>query len=330
MSEHILEIKNLHVSYETEHGLVNIVDGVSIYCDRGEKIALVGESGCGKTQTIRSVLRILPEATVRYPQGEIWFDGTELIHADEKKLEHARRHGIAMIYQEPSAVLNPFFTVGEQIMDVIRYSAEGKLRKKERKRKALEIIGAVKIPDPKRIFDYYPHQLSGGMRQRICIAMALSTSRDVLLADEPGTALDVTIQNQVNHLMVQMVEERNMAMVLVTHSLAVAREMTDRIYVMYAGTVVETAPTDELFRRQFHPYTRGLLASIPKLTGEGIASGIPGRVPDYHNMAVGCRFSPRCPYADERCRKEKPQLTEISPRHYAACFYLNREGEGCG
>ena len=318
----ILEIRDLQVSYETEHGLINIVNGVSICCARGEKIALVGESGCGKTQTVRAILQILPQATVRYPAGEIFFDGVDLLHADQQQLQHARQHGIAMIYQEPSAVLNPFFTVGRQIMDVVRYSADSRLSKAERKQKALEVIAAVKIPDPARIFGYYPHQLSGGMRQRICIAMALATHRDLLIADEPGTALDVTIQNQVNRLMADLVQERNMAMILVTHSLAVAREMTDRIYVMYGGTVVETAPTAALFESQLHPYTKGLLASIPKLTGEGVADGIPGHVPDYRDMPAGCRFSSRCPYATDQCRAQKPALREVRPNHFAACFHL--------
>lgn len=318
----VLEIHGLKISYQTEHGLVNIVNGVSLHCARGEKIALVGESGCGKTQTVRSILQILPQATVRYPAGEILFNGTDLLHASPQQLQHVRRHGIAMIYQEPSAVLNPFFTVGRQISDVIRYSADGKLSRAERKKRALEIIATVKIPDPERIYGYYPHQLSGGMRQRICIAMALATPRDLLIADEPGTALDVTIQEQVNRLMTELVEQRNMAMILVTHSLAVARKMTDRVYVMYGGTVVETASTAELFANQLHPYTQGLMASIPKLTGEGVADGIPGHVPDYRDMPAGCRFSPRCPYATDRCRAEAPPLREVRPDHFAACFQL--------
>ena len=320
----ILRIRDLKISYQTQHGMVNIVNGVSIHVSPGEKIALVGESGCGKTQTVRSVLQILP-STVRYPSGEILFHDLNLLAANPDQLTRVRQKGISMIYQEPSAVLNPLFTVGRQIMDVIRYSADGKISKAEQKHRALEIIEQVKIPDPERIFRYYPHQLSGGMRQRICIAMALATPRELLIADEPGTALDVTIQKQVNALMTRMVEERRMAMILVTHSLAVAREMTDRIYVMYAGTVVETATTKELFRKQYHPYTTGLLSSIPKLTGEGIADGIPGHVPDYANMPSGCRFCPRCPYADERCRKEAPIMTRVSTDHFAACHRLSEE-----
>lgn len=227
-----------------------------------------------------------------------------------------------MIYQEPSAALNPVFTIGQQMMEVVKNSAQGKGKSKaEQKQMVLDAIRDVFIPDPERIFTYYPIQLSGGMKQRICIAMAIMTQRDLMIADEPGTALDVTIQDQVHKTLNRLVEERNMSLIMITHSLGVAREITDSINVMYAGTVVESAPTEEVFRHTLHPYTVGLMEAVPRLSGGGIQAGIYGSIPDYLYPPKGCRFAPRCPHATEACREEKPLLKDVGGGHLVACFH---------
>jgi peptide/nickel transport system ATP-binding protein len=229
-----------------------------------------------------------------------------------------------MIFQEPAAALNPVFTIGVQMFDVIRYSG---LRKEENsrgniKKMAVQAIKEVFIPDAERILTCYPNQLSGGMKQRICIAMAIVTARELLIADEPGTALDVTIQDQVHRLLRDLVEKKGMSLIMITHSLGVAREMTDRIYVMYAGNIVEVAKTEDLFSRPLHPYTLGLLESVPKLTGAGMSHGIYGHIPDYFRPHNGCRFHPRCSLAVPRCCEEKPVLSDLGDAHQLACFQV--------
>ncbi|MPM26809.1 Oligopeptide transport ATP-binding protein OppD [bioreactor metagenome] len=239
-----------------------------------------------------------------------------------------RRSRISMVFQEPAAALNPVFTVGTQMADVVRYAelAHGKrLSRRECLALAEEALAQVFIPDPARILKCYPNQLSGGMKQRVCIAMSIVTHRDLLIADEPGTALDVTIQAQVHSLINRLYEERGMSLIMVSHSLGVAREMTDRIYIMYAGNIVETAPTAELFRNTLHPYTRGLLDSVPKLTGTQFSEGIYGYIPDYNNVPEGCRFCSRCPKSMEICKNARPAMKELSPGHFAACFLYGEE-----
>jgi peptide/nickel transport system ATP-binding protein len=323
MNGPLLSIHDLHIGYRYSAGISNVVNGVDISVGQGEKVGLVGESGCGKTQAVRAILRLLPEETVVIPKGEIIFQGRDILKMNKGELKDVRIKGISMIYQEPSAVLNPVFTIGEQLMDILRYSLpqySGKHRKQELRKRALAAIADVNIPDPDRIMGCYPHQLSGGMKQRICIAMAIAIPRQLLIADEPGTALDVTIQAQVNRLIDDLVTSKGLALILITHSLGVARELTDRIYVMYAGEVVETAKTDELFDRPLHPYTRGLLACIPRLSGKGMAEGIEGHVPDYKDMPEGCRFCSRCTIASEECGKSSPHLRDIGNEHRIACF----------
>ncbi|KUK10030.1 MAG: Oligopeptide/dipeptide ABC transporter, ATPase subunit [Clostridia bacterium 41_269] len=318
----ILDIRNLHVWYRTYGGFAEVLDGVNLMVKKGEKVGLVGEAGCGKTTTMRSVLRILPENAV-VPKGEILFHGQDILKMKSQEINKVRTQGISMIFQEPSAALNPVFTIGTQMFDVIRYSGSGKAKSKDEiKELAVKAIREVYIPDPERILKSYPGQLSGGMKQRVCIAMAIVTDRELLIADEPGTSLDVTIQDQVHRLLRGLVEKKGMSLIMITHSLGVAREMTDRIYVMYAGSIVETAETKVLFKDPMHPYTLGLLESVPRLTGGGMAEGIYGRIPNYLSPPQGCRFHPRCRLAAERCFEEKPPLMDVGEGHYVACFWV--------
>ena len=319
----ILEIKNLKLWFKVYQGYSKVLDGVNITVHEGEKVGIVGEAGCGKTTTVKSILGILPEGQYVIPEGEIIYKGEDVLKMNARQLGHVRSSEISMIYQEPSAALNPVFTIGQQMMEVARNSAQGKGKSKaEHREMVLNAIRDVFIPDPERIFDYYPIQLSGGMKQRICIAMAIMTQRDLMIADEPGTALDVTIQDQVHKTLDRLVEERNMALIMITHSLGVARELTDSINVMYAGTVVESAPTEELFRRNLHPYTIGLMEAVPRLAGGGIQSGIYGSIPDYLYPPKGCRFAPRCPRATAQCLEQKPELVDVGNDHKVACFHI--------
>ena len=320
--DRMLDIQNLRVWYKTYKGFSKVLDGVNLYVKKGEKVGLVGESGCGKTTAMKTVLRLQDggNASVR-ENSEILFEGKDILKMDEKSLLTIRRSKISMISQSPMAALNPVFTVGEQIMDVIKYSGcfadEDKAAMQEMARQA---ITNVMISDPDRILKSYPHQLSGGMRQRICIATALVTPREMLIADEPGTALDVTVQEQIHRLLRQLVEEKHRSLIMITHSLGVARELVDRIYVMYAGNIVECCPAKELFINPKHPYTEGLLECAPRLSGGGLSTGIYGYVPDYFEPPKGCRFSNRCKYCTKRCLEEKPDTVEVSPGHTVACF----------
>lgn len=321
--ETILEIKNLKLWFKVYQGYSKVLDGVNLTVHRGEKVGIVGEAGCGKTTTVKSILGIVPEGQYVIPEGEILYKGKDVLKMSNRELGQVRSSEISMIYQEPSAALNPVFTIGQQMMEVVKNSAQGKGKKKaEQKEMVLAAIRDVFIPDPERIFDYYPVQLSGGMKQRICIAMAIMTQRDLMIADEPGTALDVTIQDQVHKTLNRLVAERDMSLIMITHSLGVARELTDSINVMYAGTVVESAPTAEVFRNTLHPYTVGLMEAVPKLGGGGIQAGIYGSIPDYLYPPKGCRFAPRCPRATDACRAEKPQLIDVGNGHKVACFQV--------
>ena len=324
MNEPLLDIRDLYVWYRVYGGYLKVLDGVNLHVYQGEKVGLVGEAGCGKTTTMRSVLQILPEGQFHIPGGRILYRGKNILTASARELHQIRTKGISMIFQEPTAALNPVFTIGTQMFDVIRYSG---LRKEERSRNNLKKMAARAIreacnPDPERILTCYPHQLSGGMKQRVCIAMAIVTARELLIADEPGTALDVTIQDQVHRLLRGLVDQKGMSLIMITHSLGVAREMTDRIYVMYAGTIVEVAKTEDLFNRPLHPYTLGLLESVPKLTGAGMSHGIYGHLPDYFRPNSGCRFYPRCPRVLDRCRTEKPVPRDLGEGHQVACFQV--------
>jgi peptide/nickel transport system ATP-binding protein len=322
----LLEIKNLVVHFDVYGGTLKVLDGVDFTVHSGEKVGLVGETGCGKTTTMKSILRILPMPPARIPSGEIYFKGQDVLKMGENELLRVRGEGISMIFQDPTAALNPVFTVGQQLGAVVKHSMEGKkLSRKEIRKRATIPLKEVAMPDPERMLDSYPIQLSGGMRQRVCIAMALVASRELLIADEPGTSLDVTIEDQILRLLHQLVEEKNVSVILITHTLGVVRETTDRVYVMYAGNMVEVAATKELYANPSHPYTHGLMAAVPRLTGGGVSDGIPGRIPDYLNPPPGCRFHPRCDHAMDICRQEKPAFYKLSENHEVACF-LYRDG----
>jgi peptide/nickel transport system ATP-binding protein len=318
----LLEIKNLHVHFVVYGGRLKVLDGIDFYMHNGEKVGLVGETGCGKTTTMKTILRVLPMPPARIPQGQIFFKDRDVLKMSHAELQHVRGQGISMIFQDPTAALNPVFNIGQQMMAVIQHSEkrENRASHKDIYQKAINSLEEVSLADPERLLKSYPIQLSGGMRQRVCIGMALSTRPDLLIADEPGTSLDVTIQDQVLRLIRKLVEEKNTSIILITHTLGIVRELTDRVYVMYAGNMVEVAPTKKLFANPHHPYTRGLLSTVPRLTGGGIASGIPGRIPDYLNPPPGCRFHPRCSFAMDICRKEKPALYRLDQDHEVACF----------
>jgi peptide/nickel transport system ATP-binding protein len=319
-AEPLLDIRDLRVEFGGYRGAARVLNGVNLTVGRGEKVGLVGETGCGKSLTVRAVLGLLrpPRARVR---GEIWFAGRDLLALPPGELRAIRGRRIAMIFQDPMAALNPVFTIGEQLLDVVVRNRRGRTAARDVRARAHAILKEVALPDPERIMRAYPVQLSGGMRQRVLIAMALVNEPDLIIADEPGTALDVTIQEQILLLMRSLVEAKGISVLLITHNLGVVRETTDRVYVMYAGGIVETAPTDELFRAPRHPYTQGLLASIPKLTGEGMPRGIDGMIPDYLRPPAGCRFAPRCPFAQARCHQPPPWVTVAAGHHVACVLY---------
>lgn len=313
-----LDIRNLETSFFTAQGTARAVDGVSLSVDRGETLALVGESGCGKTMLALSVLRLVPDPPGRIVGGEIIFDGQDLLKLSEKEMRSVRGNRISMIFQEPMTSLNPVFKVGEQIAEAIRLHQ--KATKAEAAQAAVEMLKLVGIPNPRQRADNYPHEMSGGMRQRVVIAMALACNPDVVLADEPSTALDVTIQAQILNLMVEMKRKKDASIVLITHDLGIVAQSCSRVAVMYAGQIVEQASVTELFGQPLHPYTQGLMQSIPKLgrRGEGL-SPIRGIVPALTDLPEGCRFHPRCPHAMDRCRTERPGRTSDGS-HFVRCW----------
>ena len=316
----MVDVKDLHISFRTFKGYPHVLNGVNVHVNKKERISIVGETGCGKTTTVNAIAQILARQA-RIDKGEIHFKGKDVLTMPQKELKRLRAENVSIIFQDPIASLNPVFTIGQQLKEVIRYSGiEGAGDKKVQEEKAIRALKETSLPDPERIMDSYPFQLSGGMRQRICIAMSLATPRDLVMADEPTTNLDVTIQDQVLKTLRQRVEEKESALILITHSLGVAREMADRIYVMYAGNMVETASSKEIFKECLHPYTKGLMSCIPKLAGGGIAEGIPGHIPNYLDPPEGCRFAPRCPYASRRCNEAQPPMFEAVPEHYVACY----------
>ena len=320
MGDVLLDIRDLYVEFKVYEGKLKVLNGVFLSVREGQRVGLVGEAGCGKTTTMKCVLRILPSPPGRITKGEILFRGEDILRMPPRKVQLVRGRRISMIFQDPTAALNPVFTIGDQLMTVIRYGSRNSLPKKEIRQRAIKALQEVQLPDPERILASYPIQLSGGMRQRVCIAMALSTEPELLIADEPTTNLDVTIQDQVLRLLNALVERRNTSVIFITHSLGVVREMADWVYVMYAGNIIEGGPKEELFREPLHPYTRGLMRAVPKLTGGGIAEGVPGRIPDYLDPPSGCRFHPRCEHAMPRCSQEKPPFLPVTGEHRVACF----------
>ncbi len=333
MTEPLLRVRDLKTYFVTDRGAgtARAVDGVSFDLQPGETLGIVGESGCGKTVTSLSILRLIPEPPGHIRPGSyIEFEGRNLLTLAPKELRAIRGNRIAMIFQEPMTSLNPVLTIGDQVAEAA--IVHQRLSRRAARARAIEMLQQVGIPDPESRVDDYPHQLSGGMRQRVMIAMALICHPQILIADEPTTALDVTIQAQILELLARLQQQLGMAVLLITHDLGVVAGTADRVVVMYAGQVVETAPTPELFARPQHPYTEGLMASIPRLDRprERLHS-IPGSVPAATAWPAGCRFHPRCPYAWEKCRTEEPPLldTEVAG-HTARCWLITEPGRRGG
>jgi peptide/nickel transport system ATP-binding protein len=326
----ILDIRDLHVWFRVYEGLSKVLDGVSLHVQEGERVGLVGETGCGKTVAVKAAMGILKSPPARFPQGEVLLAGRDVLRMTPAEILGMKGSTVSMIFQDPLSSLNPVFTVGQQMLDVIRYgrrraSSDGRLTKAKLRRAAIEALAAVRLPDPERILKAYPLELSGGMRQRALIAMAIVNRPRLLIADEPGTALDVTIQAQILALLKALVNDAGIAVLMITHDLGVVRETAERVYIMYAGQIAGEGPVAEVFDDPKHPYTQGLLASVPRLTGEILAEGIPGTVPDYTEAPPGCRFHPRCPYAMEQCAKQKPPLVEVAATRRVACYLFSGE-----
>lgn len=319
MSETLLHVRDLKTNFYTEYGVVSAVDGVSFSIDRGETVGIVGESGCGKSVTSLSVMRLIPTPPGRIVGGEILFDGESLLSKSESEMRRIRGNEIAMIFQEPMTSLNPVLPVGDQIAEAI--ILHQKVGPSEARNKAIDMMGLVGIPAPDKRVDDYPHQMSGGMRQRAMIAMALSCNPKLLIADEPTTALDVTIQAQILDLMLKLRDELGTAIMLITHNLGVVAETVSKVIVMYAGKIVETADVISAFRHPLHPYTVGLIESVPKLNEDRRRLRvINGVVPNPHNMPSGCRFHPRCEFARPLCRQREPNLVDTGSGHWVSCW----------
>jgi peptide/nickel transport system ATP-binding protein len=323
MSPALLKVQDLQVHFDTDDGVLHAVDGVSFHIDRSETLGVVGESGCGKSVTAMAIMKLLAMPPGRIAQGQIWFEGQDLVQADSAAMQKIRARQIAMVFQEPMTSLNPVLTVGEQIAETLRLH-EG-LSAKQAKTRAIEMLGLVNIPKPEQRVDDYPHQFSGGMRQRVMIAMALSCNPKLLIADEPTTALDVTIQAQILDLMDRLKSQMGMSILLITHAMGVVAETCQRVVVMYAGRVVEEASVEDLFASPAHPYTQGLIRSIPRLDLDSAHKqrlhAIPGSVPKLILPPPGCRFAPRCPHANARCASEMPELRELTSGHRVACHF---------
>ncbi|MFW5798347.1 MAG: ABC transporter ATP-binding protein [Planctomycetota bacterium] len=323
----LLEIRDLKTEFHLEEGTARAVRGVNLTVPRRTTVGLVGESGCGKSVTALSILRLIPDPPGKIVSGSIVYHGQDLLKLPMDKMQSVRGNKISMIFQEPMSSLNPVFSVGNQICEGIRLH-QGK-SKEEARQVAIDMLSRVGIPNPERRVDEYPHQLSGGMRQRVMIAMALACRPGLVLADEPTTALDVTIQAQILELLAQLQAEFGTSVLMITHDLGVVAEVTEFVNVMYAGLIVETASTVELFENPLHPYTQGLFKSIPKL-GEHRErlEVVPGVVPSPMAIPPGCAFNPRCPYAMDICREVIPELTEYVPGHCAACHKVEMDFKG--
>lgn len=326
MAEYLLQVKNLKTYFYTDEGVVKAVDDVSFNIKQGETLAIVGESGCGKSITAMSIMKLIPSPPGKIEGGEIKFKGKDIIKLSDEELRSLRGNKISVIFQEPMTSLNPVFSIGDQIEESIMLHKN--ISKVEAKKQAIEMIKTVGIPRPEIIADSYPHELSGGMKQRAMIAMAMACDPELLLADEPTTALDVTIQAQILELMKALQKKFNTAILLITHDLGVVAETADYVAVMYAGKIVEEANVFELFKNPSHPYTIGLLKSKPIINKQqDVLYSIPGQVPSPHHMPKGCYFNPRCEKAIEKCRQEQPKLSEINSGHKVACWLYEKEME---
>ena len=316
----LLQVRDLKTYFYTSQGVVKAVDGVSYDIQEGETVALVGESGCGKTMSALSIMRLVPRPQGKIEDGEILFQGRNLLALDEEEMRKIRGAEIAMIFQEPMSSLNPVLTIGRQITETLE--AHHPVSGEEAKRRALDLLRLVGIPDPAQRFSDYPHQLSGGMRQRVMIAIAVSCGPKLILADEPTTALDVTIQAQILELLRGLSQEFGLAMIIITHNLGVVARYADRVHVMYAGKIIESASAREIYQNPRHPYTLGLLHSVPRLDQPRRAKldPIEGQPPDLWNLPEGCSFAPRCKFVAERCVREAPPLRDLENHHRSACW----------
>lgn len=326
MTEPLLEVKNLRINFKTYAGLVQAVRGVDFTLAKGETLAIVGESGSGKSVTSNALMRLIPQPAGRYEDGQILFEGKDLLKLSEREMESIRGNEIAMIFQDPMTALNPTMRVGKQIMEVSLTHKKG-VSKEAAKQRAIELLAEVGIPDPERRFKQYPHEFSGGMRQRVVIAIALAAEPKILIADEPTTALDVTIQAQILELMKKIQEKNGNAIIFITHDLGVVANVADRVAVMYAGQIVEYGSSHDIFYNPKHPYTWGLLGSMPDLDSEDSEElyTIPGAPPNLINPPLGDAFAPRNPYALAIDYKAEPPFYEVSPGHYAKTWLLHPE-----
>ena len=323
MSNQLIKVQNLKTYFYMEDEVVPAVDGVSFTINEGETLGIVGESGCGKSVTALSILRLIPQPPGKIVEGNVFLRDVDLLTLSESEMRKVRGNEISMIFQEPMTSLNPVFKVGDQIAEAIRLH-QG-LDKNAAWRKSIDALASIGIPSPRDRVNDYPHQMSGGMRQRVMIAMAISCNPSLLIADEPSTALDVTIQAQILDLMRQLQNELRMSILLITHDLGVIAEMARNVAVMYAGLIVESADVTQIFERPLHPYTQGLLNSIPKLVGGGERlTAIDGVVPDPTHLPPGCRFEPRCKYAVEQCKHEIPAPEYLEPEHLVRCFKVRQ------
>ena len=331
MAERVLDMENLHVSFDTYAGEVKAVRGVTLHVDEGEVLAIVGESGCGKSVTAQTIMKLNPMPPARIVEGSINLAGHDVVKASEKEMQKIRGKEVAMIFQDPMTCMNPTTQVGKQIVESIKLHRH--LSRQEAKEEAVKCLKQVNIPNPEERAKQYPHEFSGGMRQRAMIAMALSCNPKLLIADEPTTALDVTIQAQIMELIVKLNRQMDMGVILITHDLAVVAETCSRVAVMYLGQIVEEADVEHIFDNPLHPYTRGLIQSIPQL--EGVRQKrlymIKGMVPLLSQIPEGCRFAPRCEFATDECRKCMPQLTEVGEGHRVRCHKaVNTDGHPTG
>ena len=324
----LLQVRDLETHLFTREGVVKAVDGLSFDLDADETLALVGESGCGKSMTALSLMGLVPDPPGRIVGGQVLLAGRDLTRLSEREMQDIRGNEISMVFQEPMTSLNPVFTVGDQIVEAVW--AHRRLPLRQARERAVELLDLVRIPDPRSRFDDYPHRLSGGMRQRVMIAMALACEPGILVADEPTTALDVTIQMQVLDLLNDLQSKFGMAVMLITHDLGVVAGIADRVIVMYAGRKVEEAPVDDIFASALHPYTQGLLGSMPRPGHEERLREIPGVIPSLIDMGPGCSFAPRCARAMARCRDEQPDRTAIGDGRAVACFAVEEEMAGNG
>ncbi|SHK01317.1 ABC transporter ATP-binding protein [Paramaledivibacter caminithermalis] len=325
MKKKLLQVNNLRTYFHTFKGTVKAVDNISFDIDEGEILGVVGESGGGKSITGFSIIKLIDEPG-KIETGEIIFDGQDLMKKSESQMNEIRGKDISMVFQDPMTSLNPVYTIGEQMEEVL--ILHEKLTKDQRKKRCIELLKAVGISNPESRLKSYPHQFSGGMRQRVVIAIALAANPKLIIADEPTTALDVTIQAQILRLMTNLVKEQGCSLMLITHDLAVVSEIADRINVMYCGKIVETGSSKSIVEKFKHPYTKGLISSIPDLDKDkDRLETIPGIVPNMFNLPKGCNFSPRCKYCKDICKEKEPELVKVDEKHYVACHFPLREGE---